>query len=122
MVFWFVQTDSLPALYALAIAFGFGYAGVMTTLVICGREAAPLRITGFAVAVVTTTAWIGMGIGSYQGGYFYDLTGNYAWSYANAAISGTINLSVVALLIWYRRNRTGGWQPARLQASPAVSA
>ena len=122
MVFWFAQTASLPALYALAIAFGFGYAGVMTTLVICGREAAPLRITGFGVAVVTTTAWIGMGIGSYQGGYFYDLTGNYAWSYAIAAISGTINLSVVALLIWYRRNRTGGWQPARLQASPAVSA
>ena len=122
MVFWFTQTDALAALYVLAIVFGFGYAGVMTTLVICSREAAPLRITGFGVAVVTTTAWIGMGIGSYQGGYFYDLTGNYAWSYANAAIAGTINLSVVALLIWYRRIRTGGWQPGRLQAGPAISA
>ena len=121
MVFWFTQTNELPALYALAIAFGFGYAGVMTTLIICGREAAPLRITGFGVAVVTTTAWIGMGIGSYQGGYFYDLTGNYSWAYANAAIAGTINLSVVALLIWYRRNSTGGWQPAPLRSQQAVS-
>jgi MFS family permease len=106
VVFWFTQTSDLAALYALSVLFGFGFAGVMTCLLICAREAAPLRITGFAMAFVSTTAWVGMGIGSYQGGYFYDLTGNYVLSYGNAAIAGMINLAIVGVLMWYRQHRT----------------
>ncbi|MCZ6840684.1 MAG: MFS transporter [Alphaproteobacteria bacterium] len=115
MVFWFTQTQSLDVLYVLSAVFGFGFAGVMTSLLICAREAAPLRITGFATALVATTGWIGMGIGSYQGGYFYDLTGDYTWSYGIAAISGIINLTIVLCLIWYRRMRTGGFSLIALQ-------
>lgn len=116
MVFWFTQTDSLVALYVLSAVFGFGFAGVMTSLLICAREAAPLRITGFATSVVATTGWVGMGIGAYQGGYFYDLTGDYTWSYGNAAIAGVINLAIVSGLIWYRRSRTGGLNPVTVLA------
>lgn len=115
MVFWFTQTQSLDVLYVLSAVFGFGFAGVMTSLLICAREAAPLRITGFATALVATTGWIGMGIGSYQGGYLYDLTGDYTWSYGIAAISGFINLAIVLCLIWYRRMRTGGFNSIALQ-------
>jgi MFS family permease len=105
VVFWFTQTTSIVVLYWLSILFGFGFAGVMTCLLICAREAAPLRISGTAMAIVSTTAWIGMGIGSYQGGYFYDLSGNYVLSYANAALAGIANLAVVAALIWYRQRQ-----------------
>jgi len=104
MVFWFTQTNDLILLYAISILFGFGFAGVMTCLLICAREAAPLRMTGLGMAIVSTTAWFGMGIGGYQAGYFYDMNGNYAWSFGNAAIAGIVNLMVVALLIWYRQN------------------
>jgi MFS family permease len=103
VVFWFTQTKSIALLYQLSILFGFGFAGVMTCLLICAREAAPLRISGTAMAIVSTTAWIGMGIGSYQGGYFYDVSGSYLLSYANAALAGVANLAVVAALIWYRQ-------------------
>jgi MFS family permease len=106
VVFWFTQTNDLYALFVLSVLFGFGFAGVMTCLLICAREAAPLRMTGFAMALVSTTAWIGMGIGSYQAGYFYDMMGNYVLSYGNAAIAGIVNLAIVALLIWYRQQRT----------------
>ena len=106
-VFWFTQTESLFALYVISVIFGFGFAGVMTSLLICAREAAPLRITGFAIAAVSTTGWIGMGIGSYQAGYFFDVTGDYTLSYGTAAIAGVINLSIVASLGWFRLNRTG---------------
>jgi len=105
MVFWFTQTDSLFFLHFVAAIFGFGFSGVMTSLLICGREAAPLRIAGFTASVVSGTAWVGMGIGSYQGGYFFDLTGNYAWSYGNAAIAGMVNLVIVASLIIYKRKQ-----------------
>ena len=120
MVFWFVQTEALFVLYVISAVFGFGFAGVMTSLLICAREAAPLRITGFATSVVATTAWIGMGVGGYQGGYFYDLTGDYTWSFSIAAVSGMINLAIVLSLIWYRRDRAGGFYTATLRPGEAV--
>jgi len=106
-VFWFSQTGSLALLYALAVLFGFGFSGVMTCLIICAREAAPLRIAGLAVAVVTATAWVGMGIGGYQAGYFHDLTQNYTLSFANAAVAGLLNLAILLGLFAYRRRHAG---------------
>ena len=41
-----------------------------------------------------------MGLGSYQAGYFYDLTGAYLLPYGNAALGGLANLAVVSLLVW----------------------
>jgi MFS family permease len=106
VVFWFTQTKDIATLFQLSVLFGFGFAGVMTCLLICAREAAPLRMSGTAMAIVSTVAWIGMGIGSYQAGYFYDITASYLWSYANAAIGGAMNLLTVAALFWFRHHRT----------------
>lgn len=105
VVFFFTQTKSITVLYQLAVLFGFGFAGVMTCLLICSREAAPLRLSGFAMAVVATVGWIGMGLGSYQAGYFYDISANYRLSFANATAAGVVNLLIVAALFWYRRER-----------------
>jgi MFS family permease len=112
VVFWFPQTSNVLTLFQLSILFGFGFAGVMTCLLICAREAAPLRISGTAMAIVSTTAWIGMGVGSYQAGYFYDASGNYILSFGNAALAGLGNLAIVAALIWYRRLRTARYSIA----------
>jgi len=104
IVFWFTQTNSIVTLFEMSIMFGFGYAGVMTCLLICAREAAPMRLSGTAMAIVSTTAWIGMGIGSFQAGFFYDLQKSYVLSYGNAAVAGIVNLLIVAALFWYRSN------------------
>ncbi len=111
VVFWFTQTSSIASLFTLSLLFGFGFAGVMTCLLICAREAAPIRISGTAMAIVSTTAWLGMGIGSYQAGYLYDLNHSYILSYGNAAVAGIINLLIVFALAWYRSSRTSA--PAR---------
>lgn len=103
IVFWFTQTESVAVLFQLSVLFGFGFAGVMTCLLICAREAAPVRMSGTAMAVVSTTAWIGMGIGSYQAGFFYDLRNSYVLGYGNAAAAGVVNLLIVSALILYRR-------------------
>jgi MFS family permease len=123
VVFWFTQTSSIAALFSLSILFGFGFAGVMTCLLICAREAAPMRISGTAMAIVSTTAWVGMGIGSYQAGFFYDLNGSYVLSYGIAAIAGVVNLLVVAALAWYRWSRSSSsapQSPLRVIAAGAV--
>ena len=106
VVFWFTQTRDVATLFELSVLFGFGFAGVMTCLLICAREAAPLRQSGSAMAIVSTAGWIGMGLGSWQAGFFYDLSASYLLSYANAAIAGIMNLLIVAALFWYRRHRT----------------
>jgi MFS family permease len=105
VVFFFTQTRSVAMLYQLSVLFGFGFAGVMTCLLICSREAAPLRLSGFAMAAVATVGWLGMGLGSYQAGYFYDISADYRLSFANAAAAGVVNLIIVAALFWYRRER-----------------
>ena len=76
-----------------------------------------MRISGTAMAIVSTTAWIGMGIGSYQAGFFYDLQQSYVLSYANAAIAGIVNVLIVAALFWYRWNR----KSAHARQAPALA-
>lgn len=104
-IYWFVELQSLTALYALALVFGFGYGGIMTALILSVREAVPARSVGLSTSIVSLLAWGGMGLGGYQGGYCYDLTGNYAASFASAAFAGAANLLVLAALAvqlrWY---------------------
>jgi MFS family permease len=123
--YWFVTLDSLPSLYLLAIAFGVGFSGVMTMFLLCVREAVPARSAGISTAFIMLLAWAGMGVGAYQGGYCYDLTGDYTVSFANAAIGGVINLAIVAGLAVHLRAASvsprWGWgkaQPAVVEPRP----
>jgi predicted MFS family arabinose efflux permease len=113
-VFWFTQTADIAVLFQLSVLFGFGFAGVMTCLLICAREAAPPRLSGTAMAVVSTAGWIGMGLGGYQAGLFYDLTASYLVSYANAALAGLINLLIIVTLGGYRHRHAWRRSEARL--------
>ena len=106
-IFWFSQMQSIAGFYTLAVAFGFFFGGVMTALTVCVRELTPVHMRGIATGVVFFLAWVGMGIGGYQGGVFFDLSGSYVLSYANATIVGVINLMIVgALYVYVMRLKT----------------
>jgi len=105
LVFWFTRLASPYAFYLLAVIFGFGYAGVMTCLIVCAQGFAPATRSGISTGIVTLFAFIGMGIGGFQAGYFFDLTGNYTQSYANAAYSGMFNLTILTVLLFYQARR-----------------
>ncbi len=98
LVFVFVQLETLDALYLFALVYGFGYSGVMTGIIVCVRVMTPVSRRATALGIVTLFAWFGHGLGGYQGGLFFDLTGNYTLSYANAALAGMVNLIIVASL------------------------
>ena len=66
-----------------------------------GRESIPLHRGGVAIGIVTLFAWIGMGLGGFQGGFFFDRTGGYTASYANAALSGVVNLMIFGSFVYY---------------------
>lgn len=107
LVFGFIQFGNLNSFYVFAAIYGFGYAGVMTGILVCVRVLTPASRRASSLGIVMVFAWIGHGIGGYQGGYFFDLTGDYATAFANAALAGVVNLIIVgSLYITIRRRRT----------------
>lgn len=107
LVFGFTLLARIDTLYLYAAIYGFGYAGVMTTVLVTTRTlTAPARRAS-SMGIVGAFGWLGHGLGGWQGGYFYDLTGNYDWTFGNAAIAGSINLLIVGAL-WLTLNRRSG--------------
>jgi len=105
-VLWFTQMTSVTGFYVVAIVFGTGFGGVMTSFLLTIRSLVPTNMAGLAMAIVILFAWTGMGLGAYIGGLLFDLSGNYFASFALAAVAGVINLSITsALFIRLRRVR-----------------
>jgi MFS family permease len=98
LVFLFIQLETLEAFYLFAAVYGFGYAGVMTGIIVCVHAMTPLSRRASALGIVVLFCWVGHGIGGYQGGYFFDLTGDYTLSYGNAALAGVVNLIIMTTL------------------------
>ena len=60
---------------ALSVIFGFGFAGNMTCLSLCVRQAVPANRFGAAIGAVMMVAWAGMAAGGYMGGVLFDFRG-----------------------------------------------
>jgi MFS family permease len=82
------------------------------------RSFVPWRIAGTAIGLVSLFGWIGMGLGGYLGGVFFDWSGSYVASFALAAAAGVVNLAILACL--FMRLRRAG-RP-RLDLEPAQAA
>jgi MFS family permease len=104
-VFAFTQIGDLSLFYVFAPIYGFGYAGVMTGVLVTARVLTPARRRATYMGVILAFAWLGHGLGGYQGGVFYDLTGSYTVSFANAAAAGIFNLMIVGTLFVMLRRR-----------------
>ena len=80
---------------ALSATFGFGFAGNMTCLALCVRQAVRANRFGGAIGVVMMVAWAGMAAGGYAGGVLFDLSVSYTLSFLLAGIAGVLNLAVI---------------------------
>ena len=103
----FLEFQSLDSLLIFAVIYGFGYGGVMTTILVTMQVLTPAARRASATGIVTAFAFFGHAIGGYQGGLFFDLMGNYSWAFANAAIAGAFNLFIVAALYVVITRRPG---------------
>jgi predicted MFS family arabinose efflux permease len=101
LAFLFPYAGSGLQLYLLSALFGLVFSGAMTSFLVCAREYAPPGATGLSIGVVMFFAWVGMALGAWQGGLFYDLCGTYYTSFANASLAGVANLLILALLVLY---------------------
>ena len=108
LVFWFIKFQTLDGFYIFAVIYGFGYAGVMTGILICVRVMTPLARRATALGIVTMFGWVGHAVGGYQGGFLFDLTGAYTITFAIAALAGMMNLIIVGALYLTINRRTSG--------------
>jgi len=90
--------SSLESFYIFAAVYGFGYGGVMTGVLATTRELTPPKARARVTGLVMAFAFAGHGLGGFQGGLFYDLTGTYGLSYASGAVAGLLNLALLLTL------------------------
>lgn len=112
LVFVFTRIDNLDTFYLFAPIYGFGYAGVMTGVLVTTRSLTPASRRAGATGIILAFAWLGHGVGGFQGGLFFDLTGGYTMSFMNAAIAGVFNLIIVGSLYLTLKGRSGTPAPS----------
>lgn len=80
--YFFVR--ELAEFYAVAVLFGFIYAGIMPLYAAIARENFPLRMMGTVIGGFAMAGSLGMATGPLAGGLVYDSFGSYAWLYLGA--------------------------------------
>ncbi|MFN3226541.1 MAG: MFS transporter [Hyphomicrobiales bacterium] len=102
----FVFMESMQSFWLYAPLYGFGYGGVMTGVLVTVGALTPASRRASATGIVLAFGWAGHALGGWQGGFFFDLTAEYLWSYMNAVIAGLINLVIVATLLLVIKHRS----------------
>jgi MFS family permease len=96
-------------LFAVAAAFGLGFAGIIPAYVLAIRELFPAaqaywRIPGFLLC-----SGSGMALGGWLAGALYDYFGYYAPAFGAGIAANAVNLLIIATLVSRRK-------PARARA------
>lgn len=100
----FTAVDTLWSLYLLAVIFGIGYGGIFPVYTVIVREHIPQNQVGQRNGMVFLFGAAAMGLGSWMGGYLFDLTGSYTTPFLVGVALNITNLAIVGALI----QRTGG--------------
>ena len=82
----YLVTGSAASFYVLAVVFGLSYGGVMPMYALLTREYFGQKAMGTAYGAIFMLQAIGMGLGAYAGGWFYDHLGTYAWLFGSATV------------------------------------
>jgi MFS family permease len=90
MVFLYLFARDAGTFYGLALLFGITYGGVMPLFALLTREYFGEKVMGMAYGGVFLVSTLGMGLGSFAGGWLYDNLGSYAWMFITSAILGAL--------------------------------
>lgn len=99
MIVLYLFVRDVAPFYGLAILFGMAYGGVMPLYALLTREYFGDKVMGAAYGGVFLISTLGMGIGSFAGGWLYDRLGSYAWLYGGSFALGAL---AVALALTFR--------------------
>ena len=103
LLFVLAFVDTLPTLYIAAALFGLGYGGILPCYPLIVRELLPASEAGRRTGLVLLCAGGGMALGSWMGGYVFDLTGSYSNAFLIGVGFNLGNLLLITSLIWRTR-------------------
>lgn len=99
----FIFTQDEAGLFAVAAAFGLGFAGLIPAYILTAREYFPAQEASWRVPTVLLTGMSGMAAGSWMGGMIYDYFGFYAPAFATGLVFNLVNFAVISLLLLQSR-------------------
>ena len=114
VVFLYLFARDVTGFYVLAVAFGVAYGGVMPLYALLIRQYFGEKVMGTAYGGVFLLSTLGMGLGSFAGGWIYDHLGSYSGLFL-----GSFGIGVAAVLVamTFRVPRA---YPVRLEAAPTT--
>jgi MFS family permease len=97
-VFLFVLAQDITQLYLIGIYFGLAFGGIVPAYTIIMRHLLPATRIGMRIGIVLLFGTIGMALGSWLGGQFFDLSGHYADAFLTGVAANIVNLVIIGFL------------------------
>ena len=113
----FLFTQDEIGLFAVAAAFGLGFAGLIPNYILAARALFPAAEASWRIPVMMFGGLLGMAAGGWMGGLIYDAYGSYIPSFALAVLFNLANLVVIGFLV----SRLPGRGLRQWSAHPAVA-
>ena len=98
MVASYLAAHHVVSLYLVATFFGVAYGGIMPLYALLAREYFGDRVMGTAYGAILFISSIGMGLGSYAGGWAFDLFGSYHLLYVTSTVIAVAAIGLAASL------------------------
>jgi MFS family permease len=95
----FLLTQDEAGLFAVAIAFGFGFSGIIPSYSVAIRDLFPASEASWRMPLTLFTAMSGMAFGSWFAGALYDHFGYYSWAFGISVLFNLLNLTIVGILV-----------------------
>ena len=107
----FLSTQDEAGLFAVAAAFGLGFAGLVPNYILAARALFPAAEAGWRIPLMMFGGLLGMAVGGWMGGLVYDMAGSYAYSFAIGVAANIANIAVIGFLV-FKDRRPSAWRLA----------
>ena len=95
----FTATQDEAGLFAVSVAYGLGFSGIIPAYVLAVRELFPSAEASWRVPTLLFVSMSGMAFGGWFAGALYDHFGFYAPAFAAGALFNVANLVIIGLLV-----------------------
>ena len=96
----FLATQDEAGLFAVAAAFGLGFAGIIPAYVVAVRELFPAAEASWRIPTLLLFSGSGMAAGGWLAGLIYDYAGFYGAAFATGIAVNAVHLAVIVPLVW----------------------
>ncbi len=103
----YLPFDGLASLFVISALFGLFQGGIVPMYALIVRDYFSPAEAGARVGLVIMATLFGMSFGGWISGAIFDWTGSYQAAFLNGIAWNLVNVTIVAFLMWNRRQKQG---------------